>query len=120
GEGIFPPPAFSLEAAGVLAPDAAAAFELAPDDPESIIWQNLKIATWRARDPSREFYPVVLLQENPTAGLIPVTLRPDFRADVSRGYRLQWFALSLALLCAWGHFMWRRRRSSRHAPPPPA
>lgn len=120
GDPVIPPPAYGEEVAGVLAPDAAGAFELAPDDPAARVWQNLKIATWRARAPEREFYPVVLLEEEPTAGLVPVEPRPDFRAAVSRGYRLQWFGLALALALAWLHFMWRLRRRPRHGPPPPA
>ena len=75
GDRVIPPPAHGTEVAGVLAPDAADAFELAADDPAARIWQNLKIATWRARAPRREFYPVVLLEEAPTPGMVPVELR---------------------------------------------
>ena len=111
---IPPPDPALLAVTGLLAPDASDAFELAPDDPTAAVWQNLKLETWRARVPG-PVYPVVLLSSAPAPGLQPVAKRPDFRAEVSRGYRLQWFGLAAVFLLAWLRFAWRPYRN-RHAP----
>lgn len=94
------PAAGRVTVSGVLAPDSGDAFELGEDAGEGGIWQNLKVDRWRS-DTGREAPPVVLLADSAPEGLVPVSAAPDFRADRSRGYRLQWLGLAAVAAAGW-------------------
>ena len=85
---------------GMLTTDNQDAFELADDLGENKIWQNLKITTWQERT-NKDSYPFVLLLKDPPKEIVEVAKKPDYRAEVSRGYRLQWLLLSLVVLIGW-------------------
>ncbi len=86
--------------AGLLVADAAGAFALDAPQVDGIIWQNLDIARWQAQT-GRAAVPAVLLADADEAGLAAVSARPDFRADRSRGYRLQWALLFAVVIAGW-------------------
>ncbi len=94
------PAAGRVTVSGILAPDSGDAFELGDDLGEGGVWQNLKVDRWSG-DTGREALPLVLLADSAPEGLVPVSTAPDFRADRSRGYRLQWLGLAAVAAAGW-------------------
>ena len=103
------PPEGLVTVTGLLTADSGDAFELAEDTGEGGIWQNLRIERWKSRT-GREALPVVLLADSAPQGMVPVASAPDYLADRSRGYRLQWLGLALVAMSGWLAVGLRRTR----------
>lgn len=93
---------------GHLAADSGDAFVLGEDTGAGGVFLKLRIDAWQQRT-GKQAFPLVLLSGAAERGLLPVTVAPDFKADRSRGYRLQWFMLALVALCGWIAFGLKRQ-----------
>ena len=101
------PPAGELTVEGILVKDSSDAFELGQDTGAGGIWQNLRIVRWEKME-SRNALPLVLLANPATPGLGAVARAPDYKADRSRGYRLQWLLLAVVAAIGWVAYGFRR------------
>ena len=94
---------------GVLAADSGDAFILGEDTGSNNVFLKLGIDAWQERT-SKQAFPLVLLARHSEFDLIPVDIIPDFKADRSRGYRLQWFLLTLVAIGGWIALGLRRKK----------
>ncbi len=64
-----------------------------------IVWQNLNINRYKEAV-SFSIHPIIILLDpsSSAGGLVRDWPRPDSRIDVHRGYAIQWYLLSIALL----------------------
>ena len=95
-----PPPPGLVTVTGLLAPDSGDAFELGGERERGPIRQNLHIDDW-VDETGESALPVVMLADASPGGLVAVSAVPDYGADRSRGYRLQWLALALVAVACW-------------------
>lgn len=63
-----------------------------------IVWQNLNIKRYAADVPFSVHPVIVLLDPASSSGYVRVWARPDSRIDVHKGYAIQWFLMSIALV----------------------
>jgi surfeit locus 1 family protein len=92
-----------IEVTGYIQDFAGRYLELAPSDvvQESWqkVWQNLDISRYKklAKFPIQ---PAILLLDpsSSSGGFVREWPKPDFRIDVNRGYAIQWYLMSIALL----------------------
>lgn len=63
-----------------------------------VVWQNLNIKRYQDAVPFNIHPVIILLDPASTAGYVRVWARPDSRIDVHKGYAIQWFLMSIALV----------------------
>ncbi len=63
------------------------------------VWQNLDIGRYKKKV-SFEIQPAIILLDpaNSSGGYVREWPKPDFRIDVNRGYAIQWYLMSIALV----------------------
>lgn len=92
-----------IEVTGYIQDVTGRYLELAPANTDQKnwhkVWQNLDIARYKklAKFPIQ---PAVLLMDpsSSSGGFVREWPKPDFRIDVNRGYAIQWYLMSIALL----------------------
>lgn len=64
-----------------------------------IVWQNLDIDRYK-KVTNFELQPMIVLMDpaNTAAGFVREWPKPDSRIDVNRGYAIQWYLMSIALM----------------------
>lgn len=63
------------------------------------VWQNLDPSRYKKEMPYDLQAAIILLDpENPAGGFIREWPKPNFRIDVNRGYAIQWYLMSIALV----------------------
>ncbi len=93
-------PQGKITVTGTLVPDAQEAFELGNELPAGNIYQHLKINRWQDTTGNRAL-PLVLIDRAAADDLVEVPAIPQFKAERSYGYRLQWLALALVAIGGW-------------------
>lgn len=108
-------PSGQVTITGLLTHDDSQAFELAADTGTANVWQQLHIERWNEQT-GQTALPVVLLAQDPAEGLVAVAAAPNYRADVSRGYRLQWLLFACIAIGGWFAMALRRRDNQPQQP----
>lgn len=63
------------------------------------VWQNLDVARYKKEMPFPMQPAIILLDpESSAGGYVREWPKPNFRIDVNRGYAIQWYLMSLALV----------------------
>ena len=73
-----------------------------PDDTQKnwqIVWQNLDLKRYK-NAVTFSIHPVIILLDSTSTagGYVRDWPKPDYRIDVNRGYAIQWYLMSIALL----------------------
>lgn len=73
-----------------------------PDDTKKswqMVWQNLDIKRYKNAVPF-SIHPVIILLDSTSSagGYVRDWPKPDYRIDVNRGYAIQWYLMSIALV----------------------
>lgn len=84
--------------------------ELAPEAGRGQVVQNLSIERFRERS-GLDALPVVILADEPAAGLSPVREKPDAGIDKHREYMLTWYSLAITAFIMWIALNVHRRRA---------
>jgi surfeit locus 1 family protein len=96
-------PVSEVEVAGYLQDVSGRYFELArPEETKGTwnkVWQNLDLARYK-KEVTFELQPALILLDpaNASAGYVREWPKPDFKIDVNRGYAIQWYLMSVALI----------------------
>ena len=85
---------------GVLVLPGTRFLELNQATIQGSVWQNLTIDRYR-RVSGRDVLPYVLLEKGGATALIPVTERPDARAEKHVEYMLTWYSLAATVFVLW-------------------
>ena len=96
-------PEGDVEITGYAHDPAGRYFELSkPEDKQGSwqkVWQNLDIKRYKKSVPFSVQPAMILLDPDNTAGgFVRDWPKPDFRMDVNRGYAIQWYLMSFALV----------------------
>jgi len=100
-------PAGEVEVQGLAALPPKRVLELSDETITGNAWQNLSIPRYEQRM-RMTLVPVVVLAEQPAAGLAPVRARPGFGVEKHREYALTWFSLAALAAVLWIVFSFRR------------
>ena len=100
---VIDTPGGEIEVTGVTQDPSGKYLELAhPDSLQGSwqkIWENLDIKRYKNAVPFAVQPVMILLDPASSAGgFVRVWPKPDFRIEVNRGYAIQWYLMSLALL----------------------
>lgn len=96
-------PSTEVEITGYLQDISGRYIELsrseAPQESWQKVWQNLDVARYKKEMPFPMQPAIILLDpENSAGGYVREWPKPNFRIDVNRGYAIQWYLMSLALV----------------------
>jgi len=110
---VVPPPPGTVTVSGIatLPPRY---FELTHAAPAGMLWQNLDIARIAAAT-GLDLLPIVIEQGNaraPQDGLVRDWPPPEFGADRSRSYALQWYSFAALAIVLWLSLNWRQRSAA--------
>ena len=89
-----PPPPGTITVRGILQKDSADAFVLSAQTARDNVWQNLDLQQYAAAV-NLSLSPLVLVAADGTDGLIPATVRINFKSQRSLGYAWQWLTFGL-------------------------
>jgi surfeit locus 1 family protein len=95
-----PVPGGEVTVTGMAVVPTSRFLELSPASVEGNVWQNLTIARYREAS-KRDVLPFVLLAQEASPGLVPVTERPDARIEMHQQYMLTWYSLAATTLILW-------------------
>src|SRR5215831_10631895 len=110
---VVPPPPGTVTVSGI-ATVPPRYFELTHAAPAGMLWQNLDIARIAAAT-GLDLLPIVIEQGNATApqdGLVRDWPPPEFGADRSRSYALQWYSFAALAIVLWLSLNWRQRSAA--------
>ena len=111
---VAPPPPGTVTVSG-LATLPPRYFELTHASPTGMLWQNLDIGRIGAAT-GLDLLPIVIEQANagaPQDGLVRDWPPPDFGADRSRSYALQWYSFAALAMVLWLSLNWRSAARTR-------
>jgi len=96
-------PSTEVEITGYLQDISGRYIELsrseAPQESWQKVWQNLDVARYKKEMPFPMQPAIILLDpESSAGGYVREWPKPNFRIDVNRGYAIQWYLMSLALV----------------------
>ncbi|HQS59502.1 MAG TPA: SURF1 family protein [Gallionellaceae bacterium] len=95
-------PAGEVEITGYAHDPSGRYLELAGSEAKQqawqIVWQNLNIKRYQEVVPFSIHTFIVLLDPGSSSGYVREWARPDSRIDVHKGYAIQWFLMSIALV----------------------
>jgi surfeit locus 1 family protein len=96
-------PLTEVEVTGYLQDISGRYIELSnPDESRGTwqkVWQNLDVARYKREMPFALQPAIILLDpENSSGGYKRDWPKPNFRIDVNRGYAIQWYLMSIALV----------------------
>ena len=100
---VIDTPQAEVEVTGNAHDPSGKYLELAsPDDTQKnwqIVWQNLDLKRYKNAVPFSIHPVIILLDSTSTAGgYVRDWPKPDYRIDVNRGYAIQWYLMSIALV----------------------
>lgn len=105
-----PPPAGQRTVQGVLVPASGRYLELAANQPQGPVWQNLDLARYRAWSGLNPPDALILQTSDDGDGLVRDWPRPDAGVERHLGYAVQWFALTAAIVALYLYYgIWRPR-----------
>jgi surfeit locus 1 family protein len=91
-------PSGTVSVEGIALPGNPRVFELSNEVQAGRVWQNVTVDRYRKAF-GLDLQPIVLHQQSDLAdGLLREWKRPDVGIDRHRGYALQWFSMSLAII----------------------
>jgi surfeit locus 1 family protein len=91
-------PAGMVAVEGIALPGNPRVFELSSDVQAGRVWQNVTVDRFRKAF-GLDLQPIVLYQQSDLGdGLLREWKRPDIGIDRHRGYALQWFSMSAAII----------------------
>lgn len=99
---VIETPSGEVEVTGYAQDPSGKYLELASSDTKQEtwqkVWQNLNIKRYSAAVPFSVHSVTILMDPANSSGYVREWARPDSRIDVHKGYAVQWFLMSIALV----------------------
>jgi surfeit locus 1 family protein len=97
---VVPVPSGSVEVSGIATLPPQRYIELSGETITGNVWQNLSISRY-ARVQRMAVLPVIVLDDHPPSGLLPVHETPDAGVAKHVEYEFTWLALALTAIALW-------------------
>lgn len=85
---------------GLVVPPLKRFLELSEQTAQGALWQNLTIER-AAQHFGESVFPLIVLADTASDGLVPVSERPAVGIEKHQGYAFQWYALATLVVALW-------------------